>query len=142
MGWIHDLLQEVPLSAVLQERVALAEQKFDQAVEEAQGLRKTVADLEQEITELRARLPAEPAGELSDDTGRVLVYLFRGQYDDRDVGHLAQYLKIERGVAEYHLEQLDERGLAECTISDYLHVYWALTPEGRRYVVDNGLISE
>ncbi len=53
MGWIKDLLKEVPLSALLQERVALAEQKFDQAVEEAQKLRQRVADLEQEITELR-----------------------------------------------------------------------------------------
>lgn len=47
MGWIQDLLKEVPLSAVLKERVALAEQKFHEAVEEARKPRQRVADLEQ-----------------------------------------------------------------------------------------------
>ena len=59
------------------------------------------------------------------------------------MGALAQRLQMERGVAEYHLDQLKTRGLAVCTGGNYLHgyVYWGLTPEGRRYVVENGLIS-
>jgi hypothetical protein len=31
MGWLQDLLQEVPLSSVLKERVALAEDRFESA---------------------------------------------------------------------------------------------------------------
>lgn len=34
MGTIQDLLQEVPLSAILKERVALAEQRYDLAMNE------------------------------------------------------------------------------------------------------------
>ena len=144
MGWIKDLLTEVPLSAVLQQRIALAEQKFDRAVAEAEELRQRVADLEREVTELRAQLPAEPTGDFSDDMGQVLGYLFRCKHEDCDVGALAQHLQMERGVAEYNLEQLDARGLAVCTGGNYIkhHAYWGLTPEGRRYVVENGLISE
>ncbi len=143
MGSIQDLLTEVPLSAVMRERVALAEQKYDQAVEEAEELRQKVAELEREITELRAQVPSKPAGGLDHDAGQVLVYLFRSRHDDRDVGALAQRLQMERGVAEYHLDQLNALGLAKRTGGNYLHghVYWGLTPEGRSYVVENGLIS-
>jgi hypothetical protein len=34
MGWIEDLLKEVPLSAVMQERVKLAEQRYAAASEQ------------------------------------------------------------------------------------------------------------
>ncbi len=143
MGWLLDTLKEVPLSAVLKERIALAEQKYDRAVEETQELRKKIAELEQELAELRAKRSPEPAGDLSNDLCQVLVYLFRATGNDRDVGALAQQLQMERGVAVYHLEQLDARGLVVHAGGNYLygHVYWVLTPEGRRYVVENGLIS-
>jgi hypothetical protein len=39
MGAIQDLLTEVPLSAVLKERVALADQKYERAKEEIEGYR-------------------------------------------------------------------------------------------------------
>jgi hypothetical protein len=31
MGWLRDILREVPLSSVLKELLALAEQKYDDA---------------------------------------------------------------------------------------------------------------
>jgi hypothetical protein len=38
---------------------------------------------------------------------------------------------------QYHLDQLDDLGFATCTGANYLagHVYWALTPSGRKYAV-------
>ena len=58
---------------------------------------------------------------------------------ERDVGALAAVLKMEKGVVQYHLDRLDEAGCAESTGANYLHghVYWALTPEGRRRVVES-----
>ncbi len=142
MGWIQDALTEVPLSAVMQQRVALAEQKYDQAVEEAEQLRRRVAELEREVTELRAQVPSKPAGGLGDATRQVLVYLFRCRNEDCDVGSLGRCLQMERSLAEYHLDQLDTRGLAFCKgTDDEGYLYWGLTPEGRSYVVENGLIS-
>lgn len=144
MGLLQDLLKEVPLSAVLKERVALAEQKFDQVDKENQRLRQRVANLEKEVSDLHAQLPCEPAQGLDEDTCRVLVYLFRAQDQKRDVGALAGHLQIEHGVAEYYLERLNELGLALRTGGNYRygHTYWGLTTQGRQYVVENDLVPK
>jgi hypothetical protein len=144
MSLLQDLLTEVPLSAVLRERVTLAEERFQRANEEVQVCRQRIAALEEEIKSLRTKLPVEPvAKDIGDDTIRVLLHLFRASdMDHRDVGIMAQALQFEKSVLQYHLDRLDEIGLAEVTGANYLHghVYWALTPEGRRYVVERNLI--
>ncbi len=142
MAWLQDLLQEVPLSAVLKERVALAEQKYENAMRELENLRRQVAALEKATAELRAQLPQSQANPLDAATAGVLVYLFRAEGDERDVGIMARSLRIERGVAQYHLDSLKEANLVVCTGGNYLHhhTYWSLTAAGRRYVVENKLI--
>jgi DNA-binding MarR family transcriptional regulator len=83
--------------------------------------------------------------DLGEDAHRVLVYLFRAHADKdaRDVGVIATQFGMDRGMLEYHLDRLDEAKFAENTGFNYLHgtVYWAITPEGRKYVVDRKLIS-
>ena len=66
------------------------------------------------------------------DTTRVLVHLFKvaGAREERDVGIMAQGLSMERGVLQYHLDQLRERRMATMTSGNYRfgHVYcsaWA-----------------
>jgi hypothetical protein len=58
---IADLLKEVPLSAVLKERVALAEQKYKNLEAENQELGETVKKLSAENDTLRKRVQALPA---------------------------------------------------------------------------------
>jgi DNA-binding transcriptional ArsR family regulator len=79
---------------------------------------------------------------LSEETVRVLLHMFRTpRLEDRDVGAITRALKLERGVLEYHLDRLADAKLAETSGGNYLHghVYWALTPAGRQYVVDGRL---
>ena len=54
MGLLQDLLKEVPLSSVLKERVALAEEKYENAVKEMEGYKQRIAALERENEILRA----------------------------------------------------------------------------------------
>jgi len=143
MGWLQDLLQEVPLSSVLRERVALAEERYEHAIQEIKSCKQRIAVLESENEGLRAKIPPEPLNTLGDDTTRVLIHLFRtAELDDRDVGAMARRLEMERALLQYHLDRLLDGRLAEETGGNYLHghVYWALTPEGRRYVVERKLI--
>lgn len=144
MSWLSDLIKDIPVSAVLKERLALAEDKFNKITDENGELRERVAELEAEVTDLRARIPAEPKQaphDLSEKTLEVMVYLFRAQGRNKDVGIIASNVRLERSEAEYHLELLEERGLSEITGGDYVdgHIYWDLTTLGRRYVVENGL---
>ncbi|MGN6287226.1 MAG: hypothetical protein ACTHM2_18920 [Afipia sp.] len=143
MGWIEDILKEVPLSSVLKERVSLAEQKYALAVEENALLKQRVRHLEEENSILKQQIPNTQNTALDGETARVLAYLFRAEGDFRDIGIMANSLQIETGLLKYHLDVLDEAGYATCTGGNYLsgHLYWALTPSGRRYAVEQKLIN-
>jgi DNA-binding transcriptional ArsR family regulator len=143
MGWMQDLLQQVPLSAVMKERIALVEQKYQGAIQEVEYLKKWVAALERENADLRAQIPHREEASLGEDTARVLVQIFKAkEIDERDVGNMALALNMDRSVMQYHLDRLAETELAEMTSFNYLHehTYWGLTPKGRQYVVERKLI--
>ena len=142
MGLIDDLLKEVPLSAVLRERVALAEQKHALAASENVELKKRLEALEQQNAELKAKVPSTQQNDLSPDTTRVLVHLFRARDDDCDVGVMASALGVERSLLQYHLDCLNALGFAHITGGNYVdgHTYWGLSPRGRKYAVENKLI--
>jgi DNA-binding MarR family transcriptional regulator len=93
------------------------------------------------VTPTAAPKPKQGGG-LGEDTARVLAHPFRAEGDSRDVGMMARALQMEKGVMKYHLDRLDEAGFATCTGGSYVsgHVYWALTPDGRRHVVEHKLI--
>jgi DNA-binding transcriptional ArsR family regulator len=142
MGWLQDLLQEVPLSGVLRERVALAEQKYGVAIKENDALKQRVHALENENTALKGQIPNKQNSGLAEDTARALAYLFRAEGDECDVGVMARALEMDKGVIKYHLDLLDEAGFATCTGFNSIsgHVYWALTSDGRRHAVERKLI--
>jgi DNA-binding MarR family transcriptional regulator len=144
MGWLQDFLKDVPLSDAQRERIALAEVRYDRAIHEVEGYKRRVAalELENESLTLRAQVPSEPASGLGSDTVRVLVHLFGvEEIDGRDVGAMCRELAMERGALEHHLDRLKKSGLADVTGGNYVleHVYWALTPEGRRHVAEGKL---
>jgi hypothetical protein len=79
---------------------------------------------------------------LTHDRGRVLVHLFKAEEkEDRDVETMARKLAMERNVLRYHLDQLKEASLADMESGKYIYgrVYWAVTAEGRKHVVEGGL---
>ncbi len=51
-------------------------------------------------------------------------------------------LQMEKGIVKYHLDQLKDKGFATCTGGNYVsgQVYWALTPAGRKYAVQQKLV--
>lgn len=144
MGMLQDLLKDIPLSAVLKERIALAEDKQVRAEEKILELNARILQLEQENGQLRSQLAPTSRPDLPPDTAKVLVHLFRAESDEaRDVQHIAVSLRMESGVAKYHLDRLAEQKLADTTGLNYVsgHVYWALTPKGRQVVVERRLLS-
>jgi hypothetical protein len=142
MGTIQDLLQEVPLSAVLKERVALAEQKYEIAMRENANQKQRIHALEEENAALHRLIPRQEHGLLDDDAARVLLHLFRAEGDAKDVGITARMLQMEKGVVQYRLDQLKSAGMAVCTSGNYVkhHMYWGLTPTGRKYAVEKKLV--
>jgi DNA-binding MarR family transcriptional regulator len=58
------------------------------------------------------------------------------------LGAMAKGLAMDQSLLQYHLERLQKAGLADLVGGNYLHdqVYWSLTPEGRRHLVEGELI--
>jgi len=115
------------------------------AVQHVDDLEKKIADLERENADLRAQIPhRNKDASIGEDTTRVLVQIFKAeQIVDRDVGNMARALNMDPGVLQYHLDRLEETGLADVTGGNYIdgHIYWGLTPKGRRHVVEHKLID-
>jgi hypothetical protein len=83
--------------------------------------------------------PQQHPNDLSEATIRVLVHLFRAtDYERRSVVAMATELRLEKNILQYHLDRLLETKLADIIGSNYRtgHVYWDLTAEGRRLVVE------
>jgi hypothetical protein len=96
------------------------------------------------VRELNTGLPAPPRKDgLTAEEGEILVYMFN--HDDqylRDISAMAGNLRMKEGKLKYYLDRLDAQGLATCTGGNLLHghVYWALTSQGRAYVVERDLV--
>jgi hypothetical protein len=79
--------------------------------------------------------------DLSEDTRRVLVHLFRAvEHDDRSETAMASALAIEIGMLRYHLDRLAAANYVDRVSSRYGERYWSIKPDGRQYVVDRRLI--
>lgn len=150
MGFLQDLLKEVPLSSVLRERVQLAEDRWRRAEEETETLRLRVSELEKENSALRDSMAlrerrSDSAGEAKLDavTERVLQAVVVAHGVDRDVGEVADRLGLSRAVVEAHLDELKAKGFARMSSSNYIsgHIYWSPLPPGRKYALQHGLIG-
>jgi DNA-binding MarR family transcriptional regulator len=84
-----------------------------------------------------------PLNELSEDTTRVLVYLFKAQdYEDGDVDLIAPKLEMEKGILRYHLDKLQRAGFANVVGFNFDGTdIWALTAVGRKHAVERRLVS-
>jgi DNA-binding MarR family transcriptional regulator len=71
---------------------------------------------------------------------RVLVHLFHDGYH-RNVVALARALRMDQGAVKGHLDQLVQAKLARLKVVQG-HLYWGMTDEGRRYVLERALMRE
>ncbi len=86
--------------------------------------------------------PPQAQSLLSHDTIRVMAHIFNTPIlDGREVGVMALALRLQRNVLQYHLDCLKQADLADIASGNVDgSVYWNLTPQGRRYVMDQKLV--
>ena len=150
MGWFQDLLKEVPVSSVLRERLELAADRVQRSEEKVTELSLQLDDARKEIASLRdsialkdSELERFKGGALGEVAEKVLAHFVEAEDDSRDVGIASVHLRLKRAIVEFHLDELESRGYATCTGGNYVqgHVYWGVTPEGRKYAVLKGLVG-
>ena len=153
MGWITDLLQELPLSAVQRERLSLAEQKYalletKQANLETENktLRLNLEKAEVEVQNLK-KLTEKSHGERLEEV-REKILLAVAQNEDSTDQYIAQITGVTALINTYHLEEL--KTLNMVTVSYIMGSEWAgtssstnwsVSQSGLAYLVRHALIA-
>ncbi len=153
MGWITDLLQELPLSAVQRERLSLAEQKYALLETANADLKSKYAVLESENNALKidkenlrqeiqrrddvVQKEKSHGKHLEKETENTLKMFVKNPRPRED--QIAQLLGMPHELAMFHIGELDA---AKMVVEHYDEgTFWALTHEGRKYLASHGLIS-
>jgi hypothetical protein len=134
MGIITDILKDLPLSAVLREKLQELERKY--VALEAENTR-----LKQENEELKSRLE-EPTrtGELTEPEVRILVLL--SSCNRELTPHIiASELGLSLTKAEYYLERMYDKHIYSHDYADGRPSEYYLIQKGRQYLIENGLIE-
>lgn len=135
MGWVADLLKEIPSAARYKSELEAMEK-------ENAALKSQVSDLRQEIQRRDEIIQKEKShGETLDEVKEKILSLLavRDGIADHDV---AKSLSISGQLTTFHLQELEVNHLARRTLRvGARFTPWHITQEGRRYLVTHGLIS-
>lgn len=166
MGIILDILKEIPLSAVLRERLTNQETKMAVVEEENlvlktknlilknknSDLKSLIVDLRQEIQRRDDVIQKEKSQDnlLDKVSINVLKLLFR--QDNLTSEQIAQSLNVNLQMANFHLKELKAKGmLKQQTIyhdpppsKNWFKrqgiLVWVLMQKGRKYLINNKIV--
>lgn len=121
---------------LLEKKAALLADEIRELESENATLRTKVTNLEAENVQLRAKLPGlQPKMELAKETAEALKLFFERQ-DYATVNDVAQRLKVEISVAEYHLDELWKlKFITPVALTNPAR--YAISTKGREFVMKN-----
>ena len=143
---VFDFLKEIPLSAVLREKLKDIEAEVAALKAENLKLRAENDEAQVQNQSLTQKLLPAPTGKLEE----VQEFLLRAlaAHDEVPEQQVAQMGHIGNHVAAYHLEELRRKKFVHANYtagSDWSGegptTYWSLDHAGRAYLVQNGLIQ-
>lgn len=129
MGWIADLLKEIPSAA-----------KYKSELEH---IEKENNRLREELEDLKAKYKSVAPEDNKPKLQNIQIdFLLRLALSKASLETLSANLGVGLQVAEYHLEILEKANLVDRNFSMMGEPsMWYLTHEGRSYLVLNNLIS-
>lgn len=150
---MFDFLKEIPLSAVLREKlkgveseVAKLRQENERLVAAVEQKNGEVHALTKQIETLTARLSPPPLTKLPQVQESILAVL--AEHGQLEASLIAKLTNVGLQVAAYHLEELRRSKYVQV-----LHIQgsewagepsktaWSLQHPGREYLIENGLIQ-
>jgi chromosome segregation ATPase len=148
MGWLLDTLKEIPLSAVLKEKIAAIEDKY--AAAETQNkilegdLRKANAHIT-ELTQENQRLKQQVEelthkDDLDDLELQLLIAIANLNYDIAVPDTFGRGFDVSKARFEYHLQRLEDLGYVNGGMSDDYGTHYAVTQDGRVFLLKKNLL--
>ena len=143
---IFDFLKEIPLSALLREKLKDIEAEVATLKGENEKLRADSATTDEQIRALSQKLfPADP-GRLNETQELILTVLAR--QEELPEQQVAQMVNVGLQVASYHLEELRRKKFVSAShiagsdwSNDAPRTDWSLHHAGREYLIKHGLIQ-
>lgn len=147
MGIITDILKEVPLSAVLRERLADQETKMSALEAENLVLKKENSDLKCLIENLRQEIQRrddvvqkeKSHGILLDEIEENILLSIR---NGATLDEVARTQQISPDIAKMHLRKLFDHDLATTRQGADRELYWHIKELGTKYLIEHKRITQ
>lgn len=140
---ILDLLKEVPLSAVLREKIIALETENKSLKEENTILKSKLDDSEQQRRALENQIEQkliEGHSHALDEIKEKILSAFI-EHERLSPEMIAELLGIKTALASYHLNDLNRLNMAVELSAYDGQTFWGITQEGRAYLVSHGLLA-
>ena len=140
---ITDILKEIPLSAVLREKIIDLEKTMsekDAKIKELEiSLQNASLIIEQQTQKTKKLENFSQDTSLEENEIKIILFLANTKEDRRTSENMSRSLKINLQVIKFHLEELKKYNFIK--YKPYFPSSWYLTQEGRRYLIENKLIE-
>ena len=133
MGWIADLLKEIPSAARYKAELELMEKENASLKADNSRLK---ADLESSRKELVAR--TAPAAALPDTKEKILVLV--AHHENATASRISGALSVSKGIVDLHLEDLRRAKFIETRYTMGEEPEHYVEQDGRRYLHGKGLL--
>lgn len=132
MGWIADLLKEIPSAARYKAELETMEK-------ENASLKSQVTDLRQEMQRRDDDVQKEKSGRHLEEA-REKILLLLAKSDGSTVIEISKSMNIDEQLAKFHLNELLATEFVHHPAPYSTPERWGIEQEGRRYLVKHGLL--
>jgi chromosome segregation ATPase len=146
MGWIADLLEQIPSAAAYKIQLEKLDSDYKILKAEHEHLKSENAHLRSKLDAAERKIKrlndeTQEKGKLahSSDRSEIETRILRvvARYDGQlDADEIGVAVGINPQAAQFHLEEMGKLVREEFTDG-----YWSLTQEGRRYLMQRGLLN-
>lgn len=134
---------ERKLAAMERESAETAKQMEANHMQSMKGWEAQLAALQGQIAELKAHKQAPSQASLPEPQKKILIALFKqgGSFVEADILH--QFIGIDLGMFQYHINELQNKKLIRRPTVSYVGsgASFAITGTGQKLVVDSGLVG-
>ncbi len=141
MGWIADLLKEIPSAARYKAELEEMETQNTELQQKVIFLELELKKLRQEIQRRDDIIQKEKSHNDLLDEIKVNILVLLSKYDKPNTDQIASTLKTHLEIMKFHLTELKHMKMIHDLLTMGAPTRWMLTHEGRKYLIENKLIS-
>lgn len=134
MGWVSDLLKEIPSAARYKSELEAMEK-------ENESLKSEVAKLREEIQRRDDIVEKESSRGKRLEEIKEKILMLLTQHEELEAEQISRQLNIGSQLAIFHLEELKDSEMVNDYYAMGSPVCWGIIQGGRAYLVRHGLLA-